>query len=89
MSRLQGLRLNPEDVLKMATVNVRKVKNLKVPSNVLEEGARANFVVLDGKELGLRFSKNVHASIVKRGCAEAVIFRYFGSANRRPSRSRR
>lgn len=89
VSRLQGLSLNPEDVLKMATVNVRKVKNLKVPSNVLEEGAQANLVVLDGEELGLRFSKNVHASIVKRGCAEAVIFRYFGSANRRPSLSRR
>jgi len=76
-SRLQGLRLNPRDVLKMATVNVRKVKNLVVPPNVLEEGARANFIVLDGKELGLTFSKNVYASIAKRGCAEAVVFRCF------------
>jgi cytosine/adenosine deaminase-related metal-dependent hydrolase len=89
VSRLQGLRLNPKDVLKMATVNVGKVKNLKVFSNVLEEGMQANFVVLDGEELGLRFSKNVHASIVKRGCAEAVVFRYFGSANRRPLLSRK
>lgn len=89
VSRLQGLRLNPKDVLKMATVNVGKVKNLKVFSNVLEEGMQANFVVLDGEELGLRFSKNVHASIVKRGYAEAVVFRYFGSANRRPLLSRK
>jgi len=84
VSRLQGLRLSPEDVLKTATVNIRRVKNLKVPLNVLEEGAQANFIVLDGERLGLRFSKNVYASIVKRGCAEAVVFRYFGSANRRP-----
>jgi len=84
VSRLQGLCLNPEEVLKMATVNIRRVKNLKVPLNVLEEGAQANFIVLDGERLGLRFSKNVYASIVKRGCAEAVAFRYFGSADRRP-----
>jgi cytosine/adenosine deaminase-related metal-dependent hydrolase len=84
VSRLQGLRLNPEEALKMATVNIRRVKNLKVPLNVLEEGAQANFIVLDGEMLGLRFSKNVYASIVKRGCAEAVVFRYLGSANRRP-----
>jgi len=51
---------------------------------VLEEGAQANFIVLDGEMLGLRFSNNVYASIVKRGCAEAVVFRYLGSANRRP-----
>ena len=89
LSRLQGLRLNPEELLKMATVNVRKVKNLKVPLNVLEEGAQANFIVLDGEELGLRFSKNVYASIVKRGCAEAVVFKCFGSANRRPLLSRK
>jgi cytosine/adenosine deaminase-related metal-dependent hydrolase len=89
VSRLQGLRLNPKEVLRMATVNVHKVKNLKVPPNVLEEGAQANFIVLDGEELGLRFSKNVYASIVKRGCAEAVVFKYFGSANRRPLLSRK
>ncbi len=88
-SRLQGLRLDPEEVLKMATVNICKVKNLKAPLNVLEEGAQANFIVLDGEELGLRFSKNVYASIVKRGCAEAVVFRYFGSVNRRPLLSRK
>jgi cytosine/adenosine deaminase-related metal-dependent hydrolase len=89
VSRLQGLHLNPEEVLKMATVNVRTVKNLKAPLNVLEEGVQANFIVLDGEELGLRFSKNVYASIVKRGCAEAVVFRYFGSTSRKPLLSRK
>jgi len=89
LSRLQGLRLSPEELLKMVTVNVRKVKNLKVPLNVLEEGAPANFIVLDGEELGLGFSKNVYASIVKRGCAEAVLFKCFGPANRRTLLSRK
>ncbi len=89
VSRLQGLRLSPEELLKIVTVNVRKVKNLKVPLNVLEEGAKANFIVLDGEELGLRFSKNIYASIAKRGCAEAVVFKCFGPANRRPLLSRK
>ncbi|MDH5816111.1 MAG: amidohydrolase family protein [Candidatus Nezhaarchaeota archaeon] len=79
VARLQGLRLDPRELLKIATVNVNKVRNLKVPSNILEEGSPANFIVLSGEELGLRFSRNVYASIVKRGSAEAVIFRSFSS----------
>lgn len=77
VSRLQGLRLDPRALLKTVTVNVNKVRNLKVPSNVLEEGSSANFIVLDGEELGLRFSRDVYASIVKRGCTEALVFRSF------------
>lgn len=79
VARLQGLRLDPKELLKTATVNVNKVRDLKVPSNILEEGSPANFIVLDGEELGLRFSRNVYASIVKRGSTEAVIFRSFSS----------
>ncbi|MEM0233366.1 MAG: amidohydrolase family protein [Candidatus Nezhaarchaeales archaeon] len=77
VARLQGLRLDPRELLKTATVNVNKVRGLKVPGNILEEGSPANFIVLDGEELGLRFSRNVYASIVKRGSAETVIFRSF------------
>lgn len=77
VSRLQGLRPDPRELLKTVTVNVNKVRNLKVPSNVLEEGFPANFIVLDGDVLGLRFSRNIYASIAKRGCTEAVIFRVF------------
>lgn len=79
VSRLQGLRLNPRELLKTATVNINNVRNLKVPSNVLEEGSSANFIVLSGEDLDLRFSRNVYASIIKRGCAEAVVFKSFGS----------
>lgn len=77
ISRLQGLHLDPRELLKIVTINVSKVKNLRVPSNVLEEGAPANFIVLNGEELGLYFSRNVYASIVKRGSAEAIVFRSF------------
>lgn len=79
ISRLQGLCLNPRGLLKTATVNVNNVRNLKTPSNILGEGFPANFIVLDGDELGLKFSRNIYASIVKRGCAEAVVFKVFSS----------
>ncbi|MEM4575846.1 MAG: amidohydrolase family protein [Candidatus Nezhaarchaeales archaeon] len=77
ISRLQGLYLDPRELLKIATVNISKVRNLRVPSNVLEEGSPANFIVLSGEELGLGLSRNMYASIVKRGCAQAVVFRSF------------
>lgn len=82
LSRLQGLKLDPREILKIATVNAHRVKNMKVKNNVLEEGLEANFIVLDGEELDIMYSHNIYASIVKRASLKAVVHRVFSSPSR-------
>ena len=77
LSRLQGLHVDPREILKIATVNIHRVKGMKAPNNILEEGLDANFIILNGEEIDLGYSQNIYASIVKRGCPEAVIYRVF------------
>lgn len=81
ISRLQGLHLDPREVLKIATVNIHKVKGMKASNNVLEEGLDANFIVLNCEELDLNYSHNIYASIVKRGHSGAVLYRVFKQAS--------
>jgi cytosine/adenosine deaminase-related metal-dependent hydrolase len=72
--RMQGgIYVDPKEILKMVTTNVTKIKRLgsKV-SNVIDEGCKANFTILDSYELGVRRSQNIYATIVKRGSPSAV-----------------
>lgn len=72
VARLGDPSLSAREVLKMATVNVEKVRGVGV-SNAIEEGRVANFVVLDARELELARARDVYASIVKRGSAACVL----------------
>ena len=71
ISRLQG-RGDPREVLKAACINPAKLSKLDVPKGI-EEGERANLLILDGSALGIERSSNLHASIVKRGGEVAVL----------------
>lgn len=75
LCRLQGLDIDPKEILKIATINVQRVKGLKAINNVLDEGLKANFIVIDGESLGLDFSHNIYASIVKRASQSSVIYK--------------
>ncbi|MHC1627811.1 MAG: amidohydrolase family protein, partial [Candidatus Nezhaarchaeales archaeon] len=83
LSRLQGLHVDPREILKIATVNIHRVKGMKAPNNILEEGLDANFIILNGEEIDLGYSQNIYASIVKRGHPEAVMYRVFKQASHR------
>lgn len=73
VARMQGeAEVNPRELLKAATVNLGKVRSLRA-SNVLAEGQRANLVVLSAPELGLSRTRNIHATIVKRGSPASVL----------------
>jgi cytosine/adenosine deaminase-related metal-dependent hydrolase len=70
--RLSGSSISAKDVLKMATVNAGRVKALKA-NGVIEEGGGANFIILDAHELGIPRSRDVYASLVKRGSPMSII----------------
>jgi len=64
--RLRGVSVDAKEILKMATVNIEKVQRLGI-SNAIDEGRRANFIILNGEEIGIHRSKNVYVTIVRRG----------------------
>ena len=76
--RLQSSRADPKEVLKMATINIHLVRGLKAPSNVIDEGVEANFVILDGLSMGADSSHNLYSTIVKRGSESRVLCRVYG-----------
>jgi cytosine/adenosine deaminase-related metal-dependent hydrolase len=70
--RLSGSSVSAKEVLKMATVNAERVEALKV-SSAIEEGGKANFIILDAYELGVPRSRDVYASLVKRGSPTSIL----------------
>jgi len=71
VARLQGAA-DPREILKTACINPTKVSKLNLPKGI-EEGERADFIILDGSALGLERSSNLHASIVKRGSETTLL----------------
>ncbi len=75
--RLKGkLNICGKDVLKMATVNAAKALKLD-ELGMIEEGKEASIVILDSNSLGFGSSHDKLASLVKRGCAKAVLAAFF------------
>ncbi|MCX8205048.1 MAG: amidohydrolase family protein [Candidatus Nezhaarchaeota archaeon] len=72
VARLEDPDVSAKEVLKAATVNIEKVRGLRV-SCAIEEGGEANFIVLDAREIEAPRSRELYASIVKRGSAACVL----------------
>lgn len=72
VARMGRAGVSAKEVLKMATVNAVEVKGLGLGS-AIEEGREASFVVLDAEELGIPRSRDVYATIVKRGSPAQVL----------------
>jgi len=70
--RLRSLDVDAKEVLKMATVNIEKVQGLGV-SCIIDEGRRANFIILDAEDIDASRSRNVYATIVRRGGGSKVL----------------
>ncbi len=66
---------DPARVLRMATLDAAKLLGLG-RRGLLEPGYAADIVLLDPARLGLQWSKNPLASLVKRGGPEAVVETY-------------
>lgn len=67
---LSKKRLNPKDILKMATVNGGKI--LKKEIGVIETGKLADGIFIDKHSIDLEPMHNVHASIVHRASESNV-----------------
>lgn len=70
--RLSGVAVNAKEILKMVTTNITKIKMLGI-NNIIDEGKKTNFIILDSQKLGLSRSKDIYASIVKRGSPTCII----------------
>jgi cytosine/adenosine deaminase-related metal-dependent hydrolase len=70
--RLSGKRVDAKDILKMATVNASKIKTLGV-DNIIEEGVKADFIILNADEFHISKSRDIYASLVKRGSPLAIL----------------
>jgi cytosine/adenosine deaminase-related metal-dependent hydrolase len=77
--RLSGTRIDYRELLKLVTINIEKVPYLGV-SNSIEEGKKANIVILDANDLSLSTSRNVYASLVRRGFVAKVLYTIRGGA---------
>lgn len=73
VARLKGENVSPKDLLKLATVNAERIKGLEL-SHVIEEGRRANFIVLNSYDLEVERSRDLYASLVKRSSASSVLY---------------
>lgn len=60
------------EALKMATVNVSRVKLGSIARNVLEEGSPARILIVSPEELVYSKPHNVYATIVKRTSANSI-----------------
>ena len=63
-------RIDPKEVLKMATVNGSKILNKKI--GCIKEGYIADCIFIDKKSIDLEPLHNVHASIVHRASEESI-----------------
>ncbi len=68
---------DPARVLRMATLDAARLVGLE-RRGLLKPGYAADIILLDPARLGLRWSKNPLASLVKRGGPEAVAETYIG-----------
>jgi cytosine/adenosine deaminase-related metal-dependent hydrolase len=69
-SMLMKQALTPEEVLRMATCNGAKAFGMK--TGLLKKGFNADFMFIDKNAPGLRYSRNIKASLVNRCCREDV-----------------
>jgi cytosine/adenosine deaminase-related metal-dependent hydrolase len=67
---LQKKRINPKEILKMATVNAGKI--LRQDIGVIESGKLADCVFIDKHSLDLDLMHNPHASIVHRASESTI-----------------
>ncbi|MGC9009507.1 MAG: amidohydrolase family protein [Sulfolobales archaeon] len=67
--RIQGLALDPREILKIATVDSARIFGIR---NVIEEGGKARFIGLQSEWINTERTGNIYLSIAKRGGPESL-----------------